>query len=70
VHKTIIDLDYIDPFDYKFTIIKKVDVFKDYVDTTFIDVLSLRFASHYFRSQWNMNNFQLLFLMQILRWRD
>ena len=65
--KTIVDLNHVDPFNYKFTIITKVDAFKDYVDTTYIDELNLRFASHYFRSQWNRNNFQLLFLMEILR---
>ena len=32
--KKIIDLNYVDHFDYKFIIITKINVFKSYMDTT------------------------------------
>jgi hypothetical protein len=37
------DLRYIDSYDYNFTIITKIDEFKDYVETTYINETSLRF---------------------------
>jgi hypothetical protein len=46
-----IDICYDDPFNYKFTIITKVNLFNGYVDITHVDETSLRFAIHYFRSQ-------------------
>jgi hypothetical protein len=49
--KKIIDLNYVDHFDYKFIIITKIDVFKSYMDTTHIHEASLRFAISYSRSQ-------------------
>jgi len=45
-----IDLNYIDPFDYKFTIMIKLYVFKGYVDITNIVEASLKFRIHYLRS--------------------
>ncbi|CAK7348263.1 unnamed protein product [Dovyalis caffra] len=53
--KKIVDLGYVDPFDYKLAIITKADLFKDYMDETHIDEASLRFAIHYSTSQWKRN---------------
>jgi hypothetical protein len=33
----IINLGYVDPFDYKFTIITKIELFKGYIDITYIN---------------------------------
>lgn len=49
----IIDLNYADIFYYKFVIIKKINVFKGYIDTTHIHKAGLMFAIYYSRSQWN-----------------
>lgn len=35
--KKKIDLCYADPFFYKFSIITKIDLFKGYMDTSFVD---------------------------------
>jgi hypothetical protein len=45
------NLSYVDPFDYKLTIIKNVYLFKVYIDTTYDDEGSLRFVIHYSKSQ-------------------
>lgn len=45
--KKIIDLDCIVSFDYKFTIITKIGLFKDYIDATHVDEGNLRFSIHY-----------------------
>jgi hypothetical protein len=37
LNKTNIDISYFDPFDYIFIVITKIDLFKDYMDTTHID---------------------------------
>jgi hypothetical protein len=52
----IIDLNYVDYFDYKFIIVLKVDVFKSYVNITHIDEASLMFEIYYSKSQWKRNN--------------
>ena len=49
--KKIIGLVYIDHFNYNFTIIINVYLFKDHIDTTHIDEASLRFAIHYSKTQ-------------------
>jgi len=49
--KKIIGLVYIDHFNYKFTIVIKVYLFKDHIDTTHINEASLRFAIHYSKIQ-------------------
>jgi hypothetical protein len=49
--KKIIGLVYIDHFNYKFTIVIKVYLFKDHIDTTNINEASLRFAIHYSKIQ-------------------
>jgi hypothetical protein len=51
--KKIIDLNYVDPFDYKFIVITKVSMFKDYMDITYVDEASLKFIIHYFKKQIN-----------------
>jgi len=62
--KKIIDLNYADTFDYKFVIIKNVNVFKGYMNTTHIHEAGLMFAIYYSRSQWNREIIcQLLFLI-------
>jgi hypothetical protein len=62
--KKIIDLNYADTFDYKFVIIKNVNVFKGYMNTTHIHKAGLMFAIYYSRSQWNREIIcQLLFLI-------
>jgi ABC-type antimicrobial peptide transport system permease subunit len=45
--KKIISLVYIDHFNFKFTIIIDVYLFKNHIDTTHIDEVSLRFTIHY-----------------------
>jgi len=42
---------YIDPFDYTFYIITKINLFKDYMDIRHVDEVSLKFVIHYSRSQ-------------------
>jgi hypothetical protein len=37
-------------FYYKFTVIKNIDLFKNYIDTTYVDEASLRFSIQYFIS--------------------
>jgi hypothetical protein len=54
-----IDKCYDDPFNYKFTIITKVNLFNGYVDITHVDETSLRFAIHYFRSQWKISHLSI-----------
>jgi hypothetical protein len=49
--KKIIGLVYIDHFNYKFTIVINVYLFKDHIDTTNINEASLRFAIHYSKIQ-------------------
>lgn len=55
--KKIIDFDCWS-FDYKVIVIViiNVDVFIGYMNTTHIDGISLRFAIHYYRSRWKINN--------------
>jgi peptidoglycan/xylan/chitin deacetylase (PgdA/CDA1 family) len=50
--KKIIDLN-IDPFDYKFIVITKVSMFKDYMDITYVDEASLKFIIQYSKKQIN-----------------
>lgn len=47
---------YIDPFDYTFYIITKINLFKDYIDIRHVDEVSLKFVIHYSRSQWKKKN--------------
>ena len=62
--KKIIDLNYADTFDCKFVIIKNVNVFKGYMNTTHIYEAGLMFAICYSRSQWNREIIcQLLFFI-------
>jgi hypothetical protein len=49
--KKIIGLVYIDHFNYNFTIIINVYLFKDHIDITHIDEASLRFAIYYSKIQ-------------------
>jgi hypothetical protein len=49
--KNIINIGYDDPFNYKFTIITKVNLFKGFVDITHVDEISLRFLIHCFRKR-------------------
>jgi len=49
--KEIISLVYIDHFNFKFTIIINVYLFKDHIDITHIDEASLRFTIHYSKTQ-------------------
>lgn len=42
-----IDLNHVDPFDYKFIVITKISMSKDYMNTTYVDEASLKFAIHY-----------------------
>jgi hypothetical protein len=60
--KKIIDLN-IDPFDYKFILITKVSMFKDYMDITYVDEASLKFIIQYSKKK---KICQLLFFMEIL----
>lgn len=55
--KKIVDLFYVDPFFYKFSIITNVDLFKGYMNTIYVNETSLRFAIHYSRSYWKRNHF-------------
>jgi len=43
----LIDLNYVDHFDYKVNFITKLDVFKSYINTAYIDEISLQFAICY-----------------------
>jgi hypothetical protein len=57
--KKIVDLWYVDSFDYKFAIITKVDLFKDYINIIHVDEASLRFAIHYSKSQRKRNELSI-----------
>jgi len=58
--KKNIDLCYVDYFDYKFTVITKVDLFEDIMDTTHVDKKSFMFTSHYFKIQLKINNLSII----------
>jgi len=49
--KKNVNLGYVDHFDYKLVVITKINMFKSYMDTTYIDEASLRFQIYYSKSQ-------------------
>ena len=58
--RKIFDLCYVDYFDYKFTVITKVDLFEDIMDTTHVDKKSFMCTSHYFKIQLKINNLSII----------
>jgi hypothetical protein len=56
----LIDLNYVDHFDYKVNFITKLDVFKSYINTAYIDEISLKFAICYSREQCKKNNMSIV----------
>lgn len=44
--RTIVDLGYVDSFDYKFLIITKINLFKGYTIITHVDNADLIYATH------------------------
>jgi len=65
--KKIVNLNYIDPFDYKVNVITKVGVFKGYVDTKILvkQVWSLEFITLEVNGKEIIH--ELLFFIQILK---
>jgi hypothetical protein len=55
-----IDLNYIYTFYYEFITITKIDLLKNYKDTTHIDETSLEFGVYYPGNQWNKNNLLII----------
>jgi hypothetical protein len=65
--KKIVNLNYIDPFDYKVNVITKIGVFKGYVDTKILvkQVWSLEFITLEVNGKEIIH--ELLFFIQILK---
>jgi hypothetical protein len=55
-----IDLNHADPFDYKFDVITKIDIFEVYMNITQIHEVGLRFAIYYSKSHWKRNSFLIV----------
>ena len=51
LNKKNVNLGYVDHFDYKLVVITKINMFKSYMDTTYIDEASLRFQIYYSKIQ-------------------
>ena len=64
--KNNIDLNYVDPFDYKFICIKNVG----YMDTIHLDEENLRFAFYYSKRQWKRNNLSIVISYTNFKMRD
>lgn len=50
--KKVINLVHVDHVNYKFTIITKIYLFKNYMDIMYVDETCLMFAIYYSKSQW------------------
>jgi len=65
----LIGLNYVDHFDYKVNFIIKLDVFKSYINTIYIDEISLKFSICYSRGQYKKNNMSIV-VFYIWSWSD
>ena len=65
----LIGLNYVDHFNYKVNFITKLNMFKSYINTVYIDEISLKFAICNSRGQCKKNNMSIV-VFYIWSWSD